>query len=116
PVIVNLSSKASAWFYTKPKVTGTCLGLSSTVYGKSNVTTQVKYTLIGLSPRVASSLASSRLHPRGPRNGARGPPRERRVPRQSPADGHGSPRAAHGDGGGRAALAGASVREDEDHR
>src|SRR5213593_1750150 len=48
PVIVKVSYKASASFDTKTKVTGTYLGLSSTVYGKSNVTTQVKYTLIGL--------------------------------------------------------------------
>ena len=48
PVIVKVSYKASASFDTKTKVTGTYLGLSSTVYGKSNVTTQVKYKLIGL--------------------------------------------------------------------
>jgi len=48
PVIVKVSYKASASFDTKTKVTGTYLWLSSTVYGKSNVTTQVKYTLIGL--------------------------------------------------------------------
>src|SRR5207244_12777064 len=48
PVIVKVSYKASASFDTKTKVTGTYLGLSSTVYGKSNVTTQVQYTLIGL--------------------------------------------------------------------
>jgi hypothetical protein len=48
PVIVKVTYKASASFDTKTKVTGTFLLLSSTVYGKSNVTTQVKYTLIGL--------------------------------------------------------------------
>ena len=48
PVIVKVTYKASASFDTKTKVTGTYLWLSSTVYGKSNVTTQVKYTLIGL--------------------------------------------------------------------
>jgi len=48
PVIVKVTYKASASFDTKTKVTGTFLWLSSTVYGKSNVTTQVKYTLIGL--------------------------------------------------------------------
>ena len=48
PVIVKVSYKASASFDTKTRVAGTYLWLSSTVYGKSNVTTQVKYTLIGL--------------------------------------------------------------------
>ena len=48
PVIVKVTYKASASFDTKTKVTGTFLWLSSTVYGKSNVMTQVKYTLIGL--------------------------------------------------------------------
>jgi hypothetical protein len=48
PVIVKVTYKASASFDTKTRVTGTYLWLSSTVYGKSNVTTQVKYTLIGL--------------------------------------------------------------------
>ena len=48
PVIVKVTISASASFDTKTKVTGTYLWLSSTVYGKSNVTTQVKYTLIGL--------------------------------------------------------------------
>jgi len=48
PVIVKVTYKASASFDTKTEVTGTFLWLSSTVYGKSNVTTQVKYTLIGL--------------------------------------------------------------------
>lgn len=48
PVIVKVTYKASASFDTRTKITGTYLWLSSTVYGKSNVTTQVKYTLIGL--------------------------------------------------------------------
>ena len=48
PVIVKVTIDATASFDTKTKVTGTYLWLSSTVYGKSNVTTQVKYTLIGL--------------------------------------------------------------------
>jgi hypothetical protein len=48
PVIVKVTYKASASFDTKTKITGTYLWLSSTVYGKSNVTTQVRYTLIGL--------------------------------------------------------------------
>jgi hypothetical protein len=48
PVIVKVTYKATASFDTKTKITGTYLWLSSTVYGKSNVTTQVKYTLIGL--------------------------------------------------------------------
>ena len=48
PVIVKVTYKASASFDTKTKITGTFLWLSSTVYGKSNVTTQVRYTLIGL--------------------------------------------------------------------
>jgi len=48
PVVVKVTIKASASFDTKTKITGTYLWLSSTVYGKSNVTTQVKYTLIGL--------------------------------------------------------------------
>ncbi|HYV22936.1 MAG TPA: hypothetical protein VEN31_09810 [Candidatus Bathyarchaeia archaeon] len=48
PVIIKVTYKASASFDTKTKVTGTYLWVSSTVYGKSNVTTQVKYTLIGL--------------------------------------------------------------------
>jgi hypothetical protein len=48
PVVVNVTIKASASFDTKTKITGTYLWLSSTVWGKSNVTTQVKYTLIGL--------------------------------------------------------------------
>lgn len=48
PVIVKVTYQAHASFDTKTKVTGTFLWLSSTVYGKSNVTTQVRYTLIGL--------------------------------------------------------------------
>jgi hypothetical protein len=48
PVIVKVTYKATASFDTKTKITGTFLWLSSTVYGKSNVTTQVRYTLIGL--------------------------------------------------------------------
>lgn len=48
PVVVKVTYKASASFDTRTKVTGTFLWLSSTVYGKSNVTTQVRYTLIGL--------------------------------------------------------------------
>ncbi len=48
PVVVKVTIKASASFDTRTKVAGTYLWLSSTVYGKSNVTTQVKYTLVGL--------------------------------------------------------------------
>ena len=48
PVIVKVTINATASFQTKTQVTGTYLWLSSTAYGKSNVTTQVKYTLIGL--------------------------------------------------------------------
>ena len=48
PVIVKVTINATASFTTKTQVTGTYLWLSSTAYGKSNVTTQVKYTLIGL--------------------------------------------------------------------
>jgi hypothetical protein len=48
PVIVKVTVKANASFDTRTKITGTFLWLSSTVYGKSNVTTQVRYTLIGL--------------------------------------------------------------------
>jgi hypothetical protein len=48
PVIVKVTYKATASFETRTKITGTYLWLSSTVYGKSNVTTQVRYTLIGL--------------------------------------------------------------------
>ncbi len=48
PVVVKVTVKANKSFDTKTKVTGTYLWLSSTVYGKSNVTTQVSYTLLGL--------------------------------------------------------------------
>ena len=48
PVVVKVTINASASFDTKTQVTGTYLSLSSTAWGKSNVTTQVKYTLIGL--------------------------------------------------------------------
>jgi len=48
PVIVKVTYKATASFDTKTRITGTYLRLSSTVWGKSNVTTQVRYTLIGL--------------------------------------------------------------------
>ena len=48
PVVVKVTIKANASFDTKTSVTGTYLWLASTAYGKSNVTTQVKYTLIGL--------------------------------------------------------------------
>ncbi len=48
PVIVKVTINATASFQTKTQVTGTFLWLSATAYGKSNVTTQVKYTLIGL--------------------------------------------------------------------
>ena len=48
PVVVKVTVKANASFDTKTKVTGTYLWLSSSTYGKSNVTTQVMYTLIGL--------------------------------------------------------------------
>jgi hypothetical protein len=48
PVVVKVTVKASKSFETRTKVTGTYLGLSSTVYGKSNRTTRVNYTLIGL--------------------------------------------------------------------
>jgi hypothetical protein len=47
-VIVKVTINATASFQTKTQVTGTFLWLSATAYGKSNVTTQVKYTLIGL--------------------------------------------------------------------
>ncbi|HEV8468326.1 MAG TPA: hypothetical protein VGR46_01860 [Candidatus Limnocylindria bacterium] len=48
PVVVKVTVTASRSFETKTKVTGTYLWLSSTAYGKSNVTTFVRYTLIGL--------------------------------------------------------------------
>jgi hypothetical protein len=47
-VVVKVTVKATASFQTKTNVSGAYLWLSSTAYGKSNVTTQVKYTLIGL--------------------------------------------------------------------
>jgi hypothetical protein len=48
PVIVKVTVNATASFATKTKITGTYLWLSSTVYGESNATTQVRYTLVGL--------------------------------------------------------------------
>jgi hypothetical protein len=48
PVIVKVTVKASASFETRTRIAGTYLWFASTVYGKSNVTTQVRYTLIGL--------------------------------------------------------------------
>ena len=48
PVVVKVTVPASASFDTSTHVTGTYLWLSSTVKGKSNVTTKVSYTLIGL--------------------------------------------------------------------
>jgi hypothetical protein len=48
PIVVKVTVPASASFQTRTKVTGTYLWLSSIVYGNSNTTTQVKYTLIGL--------------------------------------------------------------------
>ena len=48
PVIVKVTIKATHSFETRTKVTGTIRWLSSTTYGKSNSTTQVRYTLIGL--------------------------------------------------------------------
>jgi hypothetical protein len=48
PIIVKVTINATASFQTRTQVTGTYLWLSSTAYGKSNVTTQVSYTLIGL--------------------------------------------------------------------
>jgi hypothetical protein len=48
PVIVRVTVRAPESFDTRTKVTGTYLWVSSTVYGKSNVTTQVRYTLIGI--------------------------------------------------------------------
>jgi len=48
PVIVKVTVTATADFDTRTKVTGTYLWLSSTAYGRSNTTTQVRYTLIGL--------------------------------------------------------------------
>lgn len=48
PVIVKVTVQATSSFETRTKVTGSYRWLSSTAYGKSNVTTQVSYTLIGL--------------------------------------------------------------------
>ena len=48
PVIVRVTVPASESFDTRTSVKGTYLWLSSTAYGKSNVTTQVRYTLVGL--------------------------------------------------------------------
>jgi len=48
PIVVKVTVTASKSFDTKTKVAGTYLWLSSTAYGKSNVTTFVRYTLIGL--------------------------------------------------------------------
>jgi hypothetical protein len=48
PVVVKVTVKATASFDTKTSVTGTYLWLSSSAWGKSNTTTQVKFTLIGL--------------------------------------------------------------------
>jgi hypothetical protein len=48
PVILKVTIKSTHSFETRTTVTGTYFWLSSTVYGKSNVTTQVRYTLIGL--------------------------------------------------------------------
>jgi hypothetical protein len=48
PVVVKVTVRATRSFETRTKVTGTYLWLSSSAYGTSNVTTQVRYTLIGL--------------------------------------------------------------------
>jgi hypothetical protein len=48
PVIVKVTVRATASFETRTKITGTYWWLSSTVYGRSNETTQVRYTLVGL--------------------------------------------------------------------
>jgi hypothetical protein len=48
PVVVKVTVPASASFDTQTQVTGTYLRLSSTVNGKSNVTTYVSYSLLGL--------------------------------------------------------------------
>lgn len=48
PVVVRVTVRATHSFETRTKITGTHRWLSSTVYGKSNTTTQVRYTLIGL--------------------------------------------------------------------
>ncbi|HEV8535566.1 MAG TPA: hypothetical protein VGR87_07590 [Candidatus Limnocylindria bacterium] len=48
PVVVRVTVPASASFEIRTRVTGTYAWVSSTVYGKSNVTTTVKYYLFGL--------------------------------------------------------------------
>ena len=48
PVVVKVTVPAAASFATSTTVTGTYVWLSSTVEGRSNVTTNVKYTLLGL--------------------------------------------------------------------
>jgi hypothetical protein len=48
PVVVKVTVKAKSSFDTRTRVVGTYGWLASYVYGKSNVTTQVKYYLIGL--------------------------------------------------------------------
>ena len=47
-VVVKVTVKAKDSFDTKTRVTGTATWLSTTVWGKSNVTTKVSYRLIGL--------------------------------------------------------------------
>lgn len=47
PVIVRVTVKSEHSFETRTKITGTYRWLTSTHYGKSNLTTQVGYTLIG---------------------------------------------------------------------
>jgi hypothetical protein len=48
PVVVKVTVKAKKSFETRTRVIGTYGSLASYVYGKSNVTTRVRYTLIGL--------------------------------------------------------------------
>jgi hypothetical protein len=48
PVVVKVTVKAKGSFDTRTRVVGTYGWLASYVYGKSNLTTQVKYYLIGL--------------------------------------------------------------------
>lgn len=48
PVVVKVTVPASASFDTQTQVTGTYLRLTTTVKGKSNVTTNVSYYLLGL--------------------------------------------------------------------
>jgi hypothetical protein len=48
PVVVKVTVSARDSFDTSTRVTGTYLWLSSTVWGKSNATTRVSYTLLGL--------------------------------------------------------------------